>query len=222
MSVDEIIRDIRKRCRLAMNGVVSTSMRERGVSYKLNFGVSLAQIKAISTNYKPSKKLAEKLWIEDVRELKILATLLYPVEEFDDETANHWMKQISNQEIREQICINLFQKLDFADKLVQSWVTSDTVNARITGYWLLVRLLLLKNTAADRKIESYPSIFKDVKCEDTFLRNSALQALKYIGRSSASEAGLIMDSICSFKDSEDSLEKEIYESLKFEFDFYFE
>ena len=37
--MQEQIRDIRKRLRLAMNGVISTSMREKGMNYKLIFGV---------------------------------------------------------------------------------------------------------------------------------------------------------------------------------------
>ena len=38
-SLQDEIREIRKELRLAMNGVISTSMREKGIVYKLNFGV---------------------------------------------------------------------------------------------------------------------------------------------------------------------------------------
>ena len=38
-SLQDEIREIRKQLRLAMNGVISTSMREKGIVYKLNFGV---------------------------------------------------------------------------------------------------------------------------------------------------------------------------------------
>ena len=36
-SLQDEIREIRKELRLAMNGVISTSMREKGIVYKLNF-----------------------------------------------------------------------------------------------------------------------------------------------------------------------------------------
>ena len=45
MQQEEIIRDIRQRCRKAMNGIASTSMRQRGISYKVNFGLNIQQIK---------------------------------------------------------------------------------------------------------------------------------------------------------------------------------
>lgn len=222
MNIEDIIRDIRKRCRLAMNGVVSSSMRERGVAYKLNFGVSLAQIKGIAANYEPNDCLAEKLWDEDVRELKILATLLYPTHKLNEETANRWMKQIPNQEIREQVCLNLFSRSDYSDRLVQNWASSEVGEERNTAYWLLARLLLQKNAKVLTDVDVYAHIFVDLKSNDTFLRNSALQALKNLGRTSRLVANNIIDNLSQFRDSEDALEREIYESLKFEFDFYFE
>ena len=38
------LKEIRTQLRLAMNGVISTSMREKGIVYKLNFGVPLPEI----------------------------------------------------------------------------------------------------------------------------------------------------------------------------------
>ena len=50
--MQELIRDIRKRLRLAMNGVISTSMREKGMNYKLIFGVPIPELKQIAKDYK--------------------------------------------------------------------------------------------------------------------------------------------------------------------------
>ena len=41
MDVKEQLKDIKTQLRLSMNGVVSQSMREKGLDYKLNFGVEL-------------------------------------------------------------------------------------------------------------------------------------------------------------------------------------
>jgi len=68
--------------RLSMNGVVSESMREKGIGYRLNFGVSLPQIKEIASKLEKDSNLAIALWKEDVREYKMLAALLYPADEF--------------------------------------------------------------------------------------------------------------------------------------------
>ena len=48
MDVKEQLKDIKTQLRLSMNGVVSQSMREKGLDYKLNFGVELPRIKSIA------------------------------------------------------------------------------------------------------------------------------------------------------------------------------
>ncbi|MDL2222087.1 hypothetical protein LJC35_06000, partial [Parabacteroides sp. OttesenSCG-928-N08] len=46
--LDEQLRDIRIRLRRSMNGVVSSAMREKGLHYKLNFGVTIPQLKEMA------------------------------------------------------------------------------------------------------------------------------------------------------------------------------
>lgn len=220
MTVDEILKDIRRQCRLAMNGVVSSRMREQGLNYKLNFGVSIQRIKAISQKYQQDDYLAEVLWKEDTRELKILATLLYPLPKFHKQTAERWMEEISNQEIREQICINLFQNLPFADEVALKWSNSENETNRITGYWLTARLLLQKKSI-NTSLEAFTYLIDDVRSRDNIsLRNAALSVLKYLGRFSNSNAKEILSRVKRYENSENVLEKEIYDSLKFELEFY--
>ena len=73
MDVKEQLKDIKTQLRLSMNGVVSQSMREKGLDYKLNFGVELPRIKSIAAAYEKSHDLAQALWKENIRECKILA-----------------------------------------------------------------------------------------------------------------------------------------------------
>ena len=53
------LREIRTQLRMAMNGVISTSMREKGVDYKLNFGVPLPEVKKIAATNQRRSELAE-------------------------------------------------------------------------------------------------------------------------------------------------------------------
>ena len=76
------IKDIKAQFRLFMNGMVSQSMREKGLDYKLNFGIEYPRIKEIASEYTPSHELAQALWKENIRECKIMAGLLQPVDTF--------------------------------------------------------------------------------------------------------------------------------------------
>lgn len=218
---DEIIRDIRKRCRMAMNGIASASMRGYGLNYKLNFGVSIQKIKEIAARYESDKDLAETLWLDGTRELKILATLLYPTEQFTIETANRWVAQIPNQEIREQICVNLFQTTDFADEVGLEWINSEDDNVRSTGYWLLVRRLLTKTFNNTIQLDTFKYIWKDISSENVSLRNAATLFLKNTGKVTPQLADQILEKVTVFKNSESPIQKEIYDSLSFEFEFFY-
>lgn len=54
MDVHETIKDIKGQFRLFMNGVASQSMREKGLDYKLNFGIELPRLKEIAARYEKS------------------------------------------------------------------------------------------------------------------------------------------------------------------------
>ena len=218
--MEETIKDIRKRCRMAMNGIASASMRNHGLNYKLNFGVSIQKIKDIASRYEPNKSLAESLWLDTTRELKILGTLLYPVSSFDESLANIWVTQIPNQEIREQVCLNLFQQLTYADTVATSWVNDDSEDIRTTGYWLLSRRMLTKTIKSDINLDALPFIWDDITSQNVTLRNSANLFLKNTGRLSEKKGNVILEKVRPFKDSDNLLKKEIYDSLAFEFGFY--
>lgn len=62
MEIKEQLKEIKTQLRLSMNGAVSQSMREKGLVYKLNFGVELPRIKSIASKYEKSHALAQALW----------------------------------------------------------------------------------------------------------------------------------------------------------------
>ena len=217
--METTIKSIRNDLRLSMNGIASTSMREKGVHYRMNFGVDLMRIREISSRYTPDQVLAEMLWKEDVRELKILATLLYPVDQLTPEAAERWVVNITNQEIREQACRNLFQQIPFAGELVNVWSVSETEEIRATGYWLFARLCITQAPSLG-KVESEQILERavgDLKSESMLLRQAALNVLKYHGRLLTKNREDVLLKVASFNDSTDPYEQEILEQLRFEF-----
>lgn len=217
--MEDILRQIRTDLRLSMNGAVSSSMRNKGVNYKMIFGVEIPRISMISKKYEANRSLAETLWKEDVREMKIMATLLYPKDQFSKTTALSWISGVSDQELREQICKNLFQELVFADELVEKSINNTDESIRTTGFWLFARLCI-KGSELVNMINTELLLDKaveDLKSDSMLLRQSSLNALKFFGRISPSRSDLILRKVASFESSSDPVEKEIYDQLNFEF-----
>ena len=71
---------IKQSFRLLMNGPGSQSMRDKGLGYKLNWGVPFYELKKMAEEYGKDYDLAIELWKEDIRECKILATLIMPAD----------------------------------------------------------------------------------------------------------------------------------------------
>lgn len=217
----DILRQIRTDLRLSMNGVVSTSMRNKGVNYRMIFGVEIPVINRIAQKYQSDAVLAERLWEEDVREMKIMATLLYPVDQFRKNKALEWISVIKDQELREQICKNILQRLPYADELVVTTINSKEDNIVTTGLWLFSRLCITGSDLVD-KIDSgilINSAIENLGSESMLLRQSALNALKFYGRTSRDRSELILAKTASFENSDNNVENEMFDQLKFEFGF---
>ena len=153
------LKDIKTQLRLSMNGAVSQSMREKGLVYKLNFGVELPRIKGIAAGYEKDHSLAQALWKEDIRECKILAGLLQPVESFLPEIADIWVEDIRNIEIAELTCMNLFQHLPYAPAKSFHWIASEDEYTQVCGFLTIARLLMKKGDMNERVENEFISPF---------------------------------------------------------------
>ncbi len=125
-----------------MNGMVSQSMREKGMEYKLNFGIEYPRIKEIAAGYEPDHELAQALWKENIRECKILAGLLQPADTFYPEIADIWIEGMDYPELAEYAVMNLFQRLPYASEVVFRWMADEREMFQLCGFLLMARLLM--------------------------------------------------------------------------------
>lgn len=139
----ETVRQIKAQLRLFMNGVLSQSLREKGIKYRLIFGVELPRLKEIAAGYEQNHDLAQALWKEDIRECKILAAYLQPAESFDAELADFWMESIGNTELADYVCMALFRRLPYASQKAFQWIASENRMEAYTGFRLMSHLFTL-------------------------------------------------------------------------------
>lgn len=136
------LQEIKRGFRLMMNGAASRSMREKGVEYRLNWGVSLIDLRTVAERYGKDYALSAALWKEDIRECKILATLVMPAERMSADLAEVWMEQTTTQEIAELAAMNLYQYMPDASITAFRWIASDEDLRQICGYHILSRLFM--------------------------------------------------------------------------------
>ena len=152
-NLEETLRQIKKSFRLFMNGVASQSMREKGVTeYKINWGVSFNDLKRMAREYGKDYDLAIALWKEDIRECKILATMIMPEEQMLPDLVDLWIEQIKSQEMAEMAAFNLFSRLPFIPTKAFSWIASEREVCQICGYQVLARLFMKGEQPDERGI----------------------------------------------------------------------
>ena len=185
-SVDDDVKKIKRSFRLFMNGVASSSMRDKGLEYKINWGIPVTRLRDMAAQYAPSVALAERLWESDVRECKILATMLMPAERFSEPMALSWLSACNNQEMVEMFVFNLVQNMPGVETFVVSLLHSDEPNAPLAALHLVSRLVARQNVAflTDEVVGSFAQlVVKALSGTDAVLKHAALNSVtRYVDR----------------------------------------
>ncbi|MCR5028255.1 MAG: DNA alkylation repair protein [Fibrobacter sp.] len=154
-TIQDKVKEIKQSFRQMMDGTVAQSMRNKGADYKLNWGATLPRLREQAAEIGKDYDLAIALWKEDVRECKILATLLMPADEMLPGVCDIWMEQMPSQEIAEQTSFNLWQYLPYAPEKAFQWIASEKEYYQLCGFHVLTRLFMNKQEPNDRGINEF-------------------------------------------------------------------
>lgn len=200
MDIQQKIKEIKQSFRLIMDGSVAQSMRQKGVDYRLNWGATIPRLRQMAdeirrelttadapTDASPAPQpsdagslyhLSVALWKEDVRECKILATMLMPADEMLPEVADIWMEQTTTAELAEQAAFNLYQHTPFAAELAFRWLASERDLAQLCGYHVLSRLFQQRREPTERAINEFlDQALAALQSANPLLRKAAMQAV---------------------------------------------
>ena len=155
MDINSQVKEIKQSFRQMMDGSVAKSMRDKGVDYKLNWGATLPRLQAKAAELGKNYDLAIALWKENVRECKILATMMMPADQVIPEVIDIWMEQTDTQEIAEQAAYNLYQYLPYAPEKAYSWMASEKELYQLCGFHVLSRLFMNKQEPNERGINEF-------------------------------------------------------------------
>lgn len=176
--IESKIKELKRGFRLVMNGPASQSMREKGLDYRLNWGVPFIQLKQMAADLPHDYDFAIALWKEDIRECKILATLLMPYDKMPEEVAEIWMEQTHSQEMAEMQAFNLYQYVSYAPKLAYRWMALDDTVKEICAYDILGRLFMKGQEPNERGINEFiDQAVTALKSPSAGLRHAAMNAL---------------------------------------------
>lgn len=199
MDIHDVIKEIKQSFRQMMDGSVAQSMRDKGLNYHLNWGATLPRLKAKAEEIKAMFNvsclmfnvydLAIALWKENIRECKILATMLMPPERMLPEVCDIWMEQMPSQEIAEQAAFNLWQYLPYAPEKAYQWIASDQEYYQLCGFHILSRLFMNGQEPNERGINEYmDQALSAIQGPYMSVRKAAMQSMVHFA-----ELGLVYE-----------------------------
>lgn len=118
---------IKKEFYALRNGVIADALRKAGMPYRVIFGLQIPQIAEIARNLTPSVELGEALWEDrNVRESRILACYLFPIESVNINKALALAKDVQTPEEADMLAFRIFKHLDFVQELVTEMEKSES------------------------------------------------------------------------------------------------
>ncbi len=175
------IKTILKEIRAKENGPAVDAMDRMGLKYNRNFGVGLFDLKLIAEKYRPNHELAQILRNKDIRETRILAEMIEDPKMVSDELADEIVSQIDTNELAEQGCLNLFEKLDFADKKADEWIHSEQEYTIVCGFILFSRIALNDKQRDDSFFKNPITVSENLaNNKSIFIRKAIARALRQI------------------------------------------
>lgn len=111
---------VKRRFFAMRNGIIADTLRSAGSPFKIIFGLNLPQIIDIASQTPHTIELAEQLWANTTtRESRLLAPMLYPLEQFDIDTARRWAATVETSEVADILCHRLLRHCPFATELAK-------------------------------------------------------------------------------------------------------
>lgn len=136
------INSIKKQVYAMRNGIAADNLRKSGAPYRMIFGVNLPHLAEIAESHPQSADLASALWADTgTRESLMLATMLYPADQFSRETAERWAGESPSAEISDILCHRLLRRQPYAYDLALQLCESTDPRIRYTGLRLMFNLL---------------------------------------------------------------------------------
>lgn len=146
MTTTEKMVTLMRRLKIEMNGAVTDAMREYGGGqrgYGVNYGVSLPTIKEVARSYAPDHDLAQTLWRQDIRELKLAALFIDDPTAVTAEQMEHWGAEWTIPELAEQCAMQLFWRSPDALPTAAKWAARPAAEApllRLAAFYMLGKL----------------------------------------------------------------------------------
>lgn len=213
MTLQRIVEEIKSR----RSGPTSDSLAQFGIEYKVNYGVPITELSKIAEPYMGNHPLALELFKQDIRECKIIASMIDDPSQITGEQIEEWAQSFTNVEIVEQVCSNVLWKADCALSRSIEWCLSED-NLLIKAGLLVAAHSATNLQVKDVVFEPYLEIISSLN-EGSFAnnKNNIEFALRQIANRNQVYRAKVIELATSLTNANDQHRAWVGDQLLFEF-----
>ncbi len=175
--------DILKKLRALSNPKAVEGMARFGINPKNTYGVSIPNLRKMAKETGVNHTLAQQLWKSDIRETRILASMIDDSEVVTEEQMERWVKDFNYWEICDQCCMNLFKYTEFAHQKCVKWSLNEREFVKRAGFVLMACLAVSDKKADDKQFERFLPIIKREAIDNrNYVKKAVNWALRQIGK----------------------------------------
>ena len=140
-------------------------------------GVSMPDIRKIAKTTGKDHELALEIWDSGFAEARIAACLIDVSGEVTEAEMETWVADFNSWDVCDQVCLNLFDKSNFADTKIGEWSTREEEFVKRAAYTLIAGVAW-----HDRFIGYLPTIKSGATDDRNFVKKGVSWALRHIGK----------------------------------------
>lgn len=179
MQYSEII----KKLKSLSNPKNVAGMARFGINSKNTLGVAVPNLRALARKIGKNHELALQLWDSKIHEAQILAGMVDEWDKVSAKQADSWIKDFDSWDVCDQVCMNLFDKTQFAFKKAIEWSSRKNEFEKRAGFALMACLAWHDKISGDEKFEKFfIAVKKNATDERNYVRKAVNWALRQIGK----------------------------------------
>ena len=106
-SSEDKIAEIKNSLRLRMNGIAAKAMKDNCQRYRLVYGVPMHELREIAASHEKDSSIAEKLWASGVREEMLIATMMIPNDQMNEDRIRKYATESPSLEVLMELSRNI-------------------------------------------------------------------------------------------------------------------
>jgi len=161
-------------------------MARFGIRVDNSLGVRIPAVRKLAKSAGKDHDTAARLWASGIQEARMLAALIDEPEMVTERQMERWAACFDSWDLCDQVCANLFDKLDIAPAKAEEWAGREEEFVKRAGFVLMAVRAVHAKKSPDREFVKYLSLVEREACDErNFVKKAVNWALRQIGKRNA-------------------------------------